>query len=397
MAIVKSNSPGTITFSSSNENIVSLDGSVADPEGAGTAVITINQAETANYNAATATFNINVIDALRPPLDSDGDGVVDENDFAPNDKRVWSRDQFSFDAEAWGTTSAINRTSNGQLKEFYGLDGSGYLTTELVKSPIGWDPKITWKARTDLSWATFTKTEGNVTETRDGSDGYNNVIIRGDKATFNVSENNTDDSREGYLYVDYYYDGIFIKTQKISIKQREDKPVLALSDSTPVPHEADPEQTQSICSRAISPIYGGQTFPQKIEVNIGTATGPAEFYANPEMIPDRFVLVHGDEIKVDTGYITTGHPWGTGRQTEDLNEILSAKGLPDSTVNMITIYGRFYTEYYFHSWTKTSTDPKAYIYVYGPFKDTGWYTAVSCANQNLDNIRNSLGIGPITG
>ena len=44
----------------------------------------------------------------------------------------------------------------------------------------------------------------------------------------------------------------------------------------------------------------------------------------------------------------------------------------------------------FHQWTKTSSETKAYIYIYAPLGGTGWEASVSCANSNLNNIRNLL-------
>ena len=158
-----------------------------------------------------------------------------------------------------------------------------------------------------------------------------------------------------------------------------------MSDGTNVPETATPDQTLSVCGKAAF-YSGGQTFPQKIEVEIGSATGAAEFYANSYSKPDRFVLVHGDEIKIDTGYITWSNP---STYQSDLNNALAAKGLPNATVQSITIYGSL-PDGYFHSWTKTSTDTKAYIYIYAPLGGTGWESAVSCGNSNLNNIRNLL-------
>jgi hypothetical protein len=384
MATIKSNSPGAITLTSSNDNVIDITGTTADVQGLGTSTITITQAESANFNATTTTFSIAVAKPDPNVIDTDGDGVVDANDFIIDDNRIWSPSQFSFDTDSWGLTFNKNR-SNGQLNEFYGNAATGYITPELGSSPIGWDSKITWKARTDLSWITFTKTSGNVVELERGSDGIKNVAAVGDKATFNVLENNSGDDREGKIYIDYYYDNKFLITQYDKIEQLTEKKIVALSDGTNVPETATPDQTLSVCGKAAF-YSGGQTFPQKIEVEIGSATGAAEFYANSYSKPDRFVLVHGDEIKIDTGYITWSNP---STYQSDLNNALAAKGLPNATVQSITIYGSL-PDGYFHSWTKTSTDTKAYIYIYAPLGGTGWESAVSCGNSNLNNIRNLL-------
>ena len=409
MAIIKSNSSGTITLASSNDNVADITGTNVDVQGLGVSTITINQAATANFNAATATFSITV--ALPDPnvIDTDGDGVVDANDFIINDDRIWSPSQFNFDTDSWGLTFNKNR-SNGQLNEFYGNAATGYITPELDSSPIGWDSKITWKARTDLSWITFTKTSGNVVELERGSDGIKNVATVGDKATFNVSENNSGSDREGYIYIDYYYDGKFLKTMRDEIEQSSEKKITELPDSTPVPsiveevvadtgreladgtnvpEEDIADQKFDACSEIAYYKTGGSEFPQKIEFEIGSATGAAEFYFNALNQPDRFVLIHGDEIKFDSGYVSQATGTRLGYYQNILNNALSAKGLPNATAQNHSVYGAG-NEAFFTSWNKTSTDTKAYIYVYAPLPNTSWSTSVSCANQNLNNIRNLL-------
>lgn len=384
MSIIKSDSPGTITLTSSNNNVVDITGTTADVQGLGSSIITINQAATANFNSANTTFSITVAKPDPNVIDTDGDGIVDANDFVIDDNRIWNINQFSFDTDSWALTFGKDK-SNGQLDEFLGNAGTGYITPELNSSPIGWDNKITWKARTDLSWITFTKTSGNVVELERGSNGIKNVATVGDKATFNVAENNTNDDREGYIYIDYYYDGKFIKTMRDKIEQVTEKIITELSDGTSVPDAATPDQVQNVCSN-IAYFSGGQFFPQKIEVNIGSATGAAEFYANAYSKPDRFVLIHDGVIKVDTGYITSGTP--SSYQTA-VNNALSRRGLPNSTVINDQDYG-VGNEGFFHQWTKTSTETKAFIYIYAPLGGTGWESAVSCANQNLNNVRNLL-------
>ena len=408
MAIIKSNSPGAITLTSSNANVIDITGTTADVQGLGTSTITITQAESANFNAATATFSIAVAKPDPNVIDTDGDGIVDANDFIIDDNRIWSPSQFSFDTDSWGLTFNENR-SNGQLNEFYGNAATGYITPELDSSPIGWDSKITWKARTDLSWITFTKTSGNVVELERGSDGIRNVTAVGDKATFNVLENTTGGDRDGYVYIDYYYDNKFLITSREEIEQLAEKKIIELPDSTPipsiveevlqekqrelpdgtnVPEEAVADQIFGACSQIV--VYdGGSNFPNKIEVEVGSATGAAEFYFNGLNIPDRFVLIHGGEIKFDSGYVTQATGNALGYYQNVVNNSLSQKGLPSVTVSNHSVYGNG-NEGFFTSWNKTSTDAKAYIYVYAPSDNTSWSTGVSCANENLNNIRNLL-------
>jgi hypothetical protein len=408
MSIITSNSPGAITLTSSNDNVVDITGTTADVQGLGASTITVNQAETANFNAATVTFSVIVAKPDPNIIDTDGDGVVDANDFIIDDDRIWSTSQFRFDTDAWGTVM-FKKRSNGQLNEFYGNVASGYITPELESSPIGWSNKITWKARTDLSWVTFTKTSGSVVELERGSDGIKNVNTKGDKATFNVLENTTGSNRDGYVYIDYYYDNKFLITGREEIEQLAEKKIIELPDSTPlpsiveeviqekqrqlsdgtnVPEEAVPDQKFDVCSE-IAYYNGGEAFPNKIEVEIGSATGTAEFYFNAINLPDRFVLIHGGEVKFDSGYVTYASGSRLTFYQNLVNSDLSKKGLPSVTVSNHTVYGSG-NEQFFTNWNKTSTDTKAYIYVYAPSVNTGWSTAVSCANQNLDNVRNLL-------
>jgi len=53
-------SSGSLTFSSSDNSVVSISGSTATVNGAGSSIITVTQSETANYNATTTSFSITV-------------------------------------------------------------------------------------------------------------------------------------------------------------------------------------------------------------------------------------------------------------------------------------------------------------------------------------------------
>ena len=389
MAIISSNSPGSFTFKSLNNNIVSVTGNTISINGVGTGEIEVTQAATSNFNEAKAILKVFVEKAiviLKPPPipDTDGDGVLDPDDFVIDDNRIFSPSQFSFDTDSWGTVM-YKKKNNGQLDEFYSTAGSGYITPELDASPIGWDANITWKARTDASWITLNLTAASVVELEKDSDGVKKVVVKGTQAPFNVAENNTGSDRVADVYIDYYYKGKFLITTKEKIKQNTVKPITSLSDGTSVPDAATPDQTFGACS-SVAYFTGGQIFPHKIEVEIGSATGSAELYANAINIPDRFVLVHGNEVKIDTGYVTAGSP--STYQTQ-VNTALARKGLPASTVVSDQIYGTG-NEGLFHQWNKTSTETKAYLYIYAPLDNTNWEAAVSCANQNLNNIRNML-------
>lgn len=385
MAIISSNSPGSFTFKSLNNNVVSVTGNTVSINGIGTGEIEVTQAATSNFNEAKGILKVFVEKAKVVILDTDGDGIPDADDFVIDDNRIFSPSQFRFDADAWGTVM-YKKKSNGKLDEFYGNVGSGFITPELDASPIGWDANITWRARTDASWITLTLTTASVVELERNSDGIKKVVVKGTQVPFNIAENNTGSDRQARIYIDYYYKGKYIDTaspESIKIKQSTIKPVTSTSDGTPIPDSATPDQTFDICSQEIYPFTGGQTFPQKIEINVGSATGSAELYANPSNQPDRFVLVHDGEIKIDTGYITQLSP---SAYQQKLNNRLASRGLPTSTLQRVN-YSLSGVEVLFRQWTKTSADSKAYLYIYAPLENTYWEAAVSCANQNLNNIR----------
>ena len=385
MAIISSNSPGSFTFKSLNNNIVSVTGNTVSINGVGTGEIEVTQAATSNFNEAKGILKVFVEKAtviLKPPAipDTDGDGVLDPDDFVIDDNRIFSPSQFRFDTDSWGTVM-YKKKDNGQLDEFYGNVASGYITPELDASPIGWNADITWRIRTDASWITPTLTTASVVELEDDSNGIKKVVVKGTKAPFNVAENNTGSDRVADVYIDYYYKDKFLITDKEKIKQSGTKIISSLSDGSPLPL-GSADAVERKCSQMIEPIKGNQSFPYKIEVPLGTATGPAEFFAEAFNLPDRFVLVHGNEVKIDTGYISNN----PSLYQSDLNNALNARGLPNSTVISTSTYGTG-IEKFFHSWTKTSSEETAYIYVYAPVGETQWETGVSCPNGNLNMIR----------
>ena len=53
-------SSGTLTYTSSDNSVVSISGNTATVNGAGTSLITVTQSETTNYNATTSSFTITV-------------------------------------------------------------------------------------------------------------------------------------------------------------------------------------------------------------------------------------------------------------------------------------------------------------------------------------------------
>ena len=313
MSIITSNSPGAITLTSSNDNVVDITGTTADVQGLGISTITINQAETANFNAATATFSVTVAKPDPNVIDTDGDGVVDANDFIIDDDRIWSTSQFRFDTDAWGLTFSKNKSSNGQLDEFYGNAATGYITPELDSSPIGWSSEITWKARTDANWITLTQSLGSVVELERGNDGIKNVNTKGNKATFNIAENNTGNDRDAYIYIDYYYENKFIFTGKEKIEQITTKIISKLSDNTPLPTTPD----STINTNQLINSGNKNTSPTRFDITLSSSTGTVKFYRNAYQTSDRFVVIMDNEIKLDTGNTT-------GSFTHDLTKTTSA-------------------------------------------------------------------------
>ena len=335
MSTIKSTSPGNITLTSSNDTIVSLDNLTADVEGIGVANITVNQEETTNYNAATSTFKITVSKPDPKVIDTDGDGVVDADDLIIDNDKIWNKNQFSFDLDSWGLSYYTER-GNGQLRELNANEGaSGYLTPELKRSPIDWSEKITWKARTEDSWINIIDGAGKVVELN-----KDNSISIGDRCEFVVEENETGDDREGYIYIDYYYDNIFLETKKEEIEQNEVLIIDKLDDGTLIPQEATGE---FVCSSLID-TGGYSTAAQRWDTDLGSATGSIQFYRQSYSTPDRFVVIIDGEIKLDTGFVNSAE---------------------------------------YHNLTKTSTESKASVIVYTNNTNTAWQFELSCVNSTV--------------
>ena len=312
MAIISSNSPGSFTFKSLNNNIVSVTGNTISINGVGTGEIEVTQAATSNFNEAKGILKVFIEKAKVVILDTDGDGVSDLDDFIIDDSRIFSRSQFSFDTDSWGTVM-FKKKSNGQLDEFYGNVGSGYITPELQSSPIGYSTELTWKTRTDANWITLTRSLGGVVELERGADGVKNINTKGNKATFNVAENNTGSSREGNIFVDYYYQGKFITTAKEKIKQIATKLIFSLSDNTPLPQTPD----SVIDTNQLVNSGNKNTSPTRFDITLSSSTGIVKFYRNAYQTADRFVVIIDNEIKLDTGNVT-------GTVTHELNKTTSS-------------------------------------------------------------------------
>lgn len=223
MSIITSNSPGTITLTSSNDNVVDITGTTADVQGLGTSIITITQAETANFNSATTTFSIAVAKPDPNVIDTDGDGAADANDLWPNDSSAYSASQFRFAIDIYGISGQYVNKSNGEVDYFKGGAAGARANIEINKIPSG--IKLTdlkWKARSiDLDndtlnpdWITFLPSEGQPNEVdRDDNP------ISGDPLYVDVSDYNGSNRRNGRVILDLYYKNVFVSTISQKIKQ----------------------------------------------------------------------------------------------------------------------------------------------------------------------------------
>ena len=341
------------------------------------------------YHSFSKQFNIYVQDVLEI-VDTDGDGVQDALDIDINDPNVNSASQFSFDLDAYSDDAcAVLRSTSPRLKEFSREAASGWVVPEMGSKPSNINlADITWKASTNVSWITISNTSG---EAVGGHDNGKN-LTNGNVINFTVSElieGNGD--REGNIYVDFYYKNAFLQQLNERIKQEDEKCVLTkLQSGEEIPVDAAADQPNLPCSAGIKTYTGGNSFPQKLEFNLGSSTGTVPVYFNPKGIPDRMVIVNNGKIVLDTGYVTWN---GNGYKQAELDRTLSAKGIksspvksvqtasgnPAGPVGQVSVIGT----YYGYTWEKTSTSSSVQVYIYAPLYGTQWEMAMNCPGEDL--------------
>ena len=136
---------------------------------------------------------------------------------------------------------------------------------------------------------------------------------------------------------------------------------------------------------------GAQNYPTALESVLGSGTGTVTLTPQPFGIPDRWIVSWDDSNVIETGYISTNpalYNIGGGRRfwiTEDLAGLTAPEGgtypLPPGgtfpnqiasdgypVINAIGTY----------TFAKNNTTSTANVDVYGPLRDTGWNSTLSC-------------------
>jgi len=108
---------------------------------------------------------------------------------------------------------------------------------------------------------------------------------------------------------------------------------------------------------------GGATFPERYEVNFSGATGTSTLTFDAQSYPDKWIIVQGGTVLLDTGYR------GSTLFQDALNDALAERGLPPETIAG-TGSGSA-------NFTVSGTEP-VYVYVYAPVGNTVYTFTVGC-------------------
>jgi len=334
--------------------------------------------------------------------DNDGDGVDASVDIDDNNPAVSLTSDFIIALNLYGISGSYERSPNGELRVIGKAGGTARVNVELTKSVIGWSSDLEWRASLvdtgdGTNWANLNTLIGTPVLVDD-----DNNIISG--TALNVILQETTADRNLQLNVDLYYKGTKIKSvseiiyQNFLVETSNEltTPGNQTPDGTPLPSvliSSNIDQKNKECGRVYYPVTGSKTFPQVIEFQVGTETGPTDVYFNPLGDPDRMVVVFDNQIVLDTGYAT----WNSnGYKQRDLNialynHNLGGKNYPVRSITSITgtttgpsggnqsIRGTFYG----YNFNKNSATEKVYVYIYAPLSDTRWELAMGCPNTTL--------------
>ena len=108
---------------------------------------------------------------------------------------------------------------------------------------------------------------------------------------------------------------------------------------------------------------GGESFPERYEVDFHGATGTATLNYIAGNVPDKWVIIQDGVILADTGYRGL-IDWQT-----NLNNALAERGLPPETIAG-TGTGSI-------NFTVSGSEP-IYVYVYAPLSGTAYSFTVGC-------------------
>ena len=136
---------------------------------------------------------------------------------------------------------------------------------------------------------------------------------------------------------------------------------------------------------------GGQNYPTQLESVLGSGTGTVTLTPTPFGIPDRWIVNWDGGQVIDTGYISTNpalYNIGGARRnwiTEDLAGLIAPEGgtyplAPGGTApNVIASDGYpVINAIGTYTFTKNNATSAASVDVYGPIRNTGWASTLSC-------------------
>lgn len=240
---VTTNSSGILSFNTTYNNIISLNGSSIDAIGDGNGTVSVSVAETSNYNAGIGVVNVEIAKFIVPIIDSDGDGIPDDQDAWPlvDDNVAWS-----FGVDQMGLTNFVKK-SNGELSTMNQGGGKGYLAVySRVADRFNYDKsQLTWKAYVSIDsddlaeYGQFVKLDRTTGVVSDDHDDNTAILTGGDPIKFTVSRwiNPDSSKRKATIYADIYYKGKLVKSgiNDGSMKQTDDTNSSSTVSSTPAP------------------------------------------------------------------------------------------------------------------------------------------------------------------
>ena len=136
---------------------------------------------------------------------------------------------------------------------------------------------------------------------------------------------------------------------------------------------------------------GTQSYPTLLESVLGSGTGTVTLTPQPFGIPDRWIVSWDDSNVIETGYISTNpalYNVGGGRRnwiTEDLAGLTAPEGGTYPLTPGGTFPNQIASDGYpvinaigTYTFSKNNTTSIANIEVYGPLRNTGWNSTLSC-------------------
>ena len=136
---------------------------------------------------------------------------------------------------------------------------------------------------------------------------------------------------------------------------------------------------------------GAQSYPTALESVLGSGTGTVTLTPTPFGIPDRWIVSWDGNNVIETGYISTNpalYNVGGGRRnwvTEDLAGLPAPEGGTYPLTPGGTFPNQIASDGYpvinaigTYTFAKNNTTSTANVDVYGPLRNTGWTSTLSC-------------------